>query len=317
MLELIAQQYLDKHQLHIVILKQHDSDHNSAAIIDEIFGKKVNIIILPEQTNGPADTVYQALTVSDIKCSHGFLVHDCDSKFTHDELVPSNKVFVASLADYPTVRNPANKSYVNTNDQGIIVSIIEKTIASDTFCIGGYQFDSAESYKAAYQELMGNRAHEIYLSTMIDTMIAQGIVFLAEPGKDFYDLGTKDDWKKFNDHPTIFCDIDGTIIENQTSSGTNSYGTQPIILQQNVKKLRHALLNDCQIIFTTSRPELWRTVTQKLLDDLGFAECTLIMGLHHSRRILINDYATTNPYPSAIAINLKRNTDDLNDLLDL
>ena len=35
------------------------------------------------------------------------------------------------------------------------------------------------------------------------------------------------------------------------------------------------------------------------------------MGLNHSKRIIINDYANSNPYPSCDSINIKRNSDSL------
>jgi len=41
----------------------------------------------------------------------------------------------------------------------------------------------------------------------------------------------------------------------------------------------------------------------------------LVMGLPHSQRILINDFAKSNPYPSAAAINMPRNKNDLKELL--
>ena len=41
----------------------------------------------------------------------------------------------------------------------------------------------------------------------------------------------------------------------------------------------------------------------------------LIMGLPHTQRILINDFAKSNPYPSAVAINMPRNENDLRNLL--
>jgi hypothetical protein len=35
------------------------------------------------------------------------------------------------------------------------------------------------------------------------------------------------------------------------------------------------------------------------------------MDLPHAKRILINDFAPTNPYPTAVAINLERNSSNL------
>ena len=53
----------------------------------------------------------------------------------------------------------------------------------------------------------------------------------------------------------------------------------------------------------------------KVLDTLGFGDCQLIMAVHHTKRVLINDYAVTNPYPTAVAINLKRDNEDLGDMI--
>ena len=41
----------------------------------------------------------------------------------------------------------SSKSFVNVNDHlGIIQSIIEKKVVSDTFCVGGYKFESAKVF---------------------------------------------------------------------------------------------------------------------------------------------------------------------------
>jgi hypothetical protein len=70
-----------------------------------------------------------------------------------------------------------------------------------------------------------------------------------------------------------------------------------------------------QIIFTTSRLPNVKKQTEKLLNDLGFKDYQLIMGLLNSRRILINDYNSANPFPRAEAINIRRNSDNLMDYL--
>jgi hypothetical protein len=52
-----------------------------------------------------------------------------------------------------------------------------------------------------------------------------------------------------------------------------------------------------------------------MLESLGFVDFQLITGLPNTKRILINDYNEANPYPRAVAINLKRNHDNLADFL--
>ena len=56
-------------------------------------------------------------------------------------------------------------------------------------------------------------------------------------------------------------------------------------------------------------------MTLEELKDKGIEYDQVIMGLPHSRRVLINDFAKSNPYPSATAINMPRNKTDLKELL--
>lgn len=315
MIELAAAPYLGKHKVHAVILKQHQETYNVSRIFNEIFGSKVSLVILDEPTSGPAETINEALAHLSLPDDAPFLVHDCDSKFDHSDLGSGNEILVSSLDDHPHLRTPSNKSYVGINDQGIVVSVIEKKIISDLFCVGGYQFASAETYRKAYADLSRSRLGEIYISSVIDHLICKGEVFTTRRVESFVDLGTKEDWEKFNDRPTIFCDIDGTLIHNQSPYGDNNYSTPPVTLPKNVETLKRAKMHGCQIIFTTSRPGRWRAETEKMLEGIGLGGCQLIMDLHHARRILVNDHAPTNPYPSAVAINLRRDDDCLDQML--
>lgn len=67
---------------------------------------------------------------------------------------------------------------------------------------------------------------------------------------------------------------------------------------------------------TTTRPESLRAMTEKQLAEAGIPYDKLVLGLWHGQRAVINDYAKTNPFPSAVAVNLKRNADDLKEHLE-
>ena len=314
MIELSAGSYLTDHNVHIVILQQHNDQYQAANQLKSIFGDRVNIIILPTHTNGPAETVDQAL--NQLQINGNFLVRDCDSIFEHKELIHCNTIFVDTLESNPTVNNPNNKSYVLTNNYWNVVStIIEKKIISNTFCVGGYQFLSVDRYRQAYIDVNKSRLTEIYMSSIIDHLISCGEIFTTTTVNNYIDLGTFEDWRRYNDKPTLFVDIDGTIVENQSLHGSNNYETWPKILQNNVDALLRAKANGAQIVFTTSRPIRFEKATKNLLGKLGFDDCQLLMDMHHAQRILINDYAPSNPWPSAVAINIKRNDDSLDQLL--
>ena len=70
-----------------------------------------------------------------------------------------------------------------------------------------------------------------------------------------------------------------------------------------------------RIILTTSRPERLRQLTIQELQTKGIPFDDLVMGLPHCQRIVINDFARSNPYPSCSAINIPRNENNLTEFL--
>jgi hypothetical protein len=175
--------------------------------------------------------------------------------------------------------------------------------------VGGYQFERVENYVKAYEEIK-KTSSEIFISNIVDYMISNDLMFFESEVSNFVDVGTKQDWLEFNNKPTYFCDIDGTIVH----TGFEQYEDwEP--MPNNIEALLKEYNRGCKIVFTTSRPERFRDLTRKMLDGFGFINTELLMNMHHSKRVLINDYANSNPYPSAVAINLKRDDDNLKDLL--
>jgi hypothetical protein len=308
MIEESIKNYIGKHNVTVAILDMHDKKFKSSKKLKEVFGDLINIVVLPNPTNGPADTIYQTLKTMNIDPSVPFMIKDCDSYFDSD-IVEGNVIYVSTLTKNPNMRNAAAKSYTITNDQNIINSVVEKQIVSESFCCGGYQFDRAEDFIKSY-EIISDSTNEIFVSNVIDYMIGTGSVFIEKDTDNFVDVGVSDDWFEYNNRPTYFCDIDGTIIKS-LSDYNDPY--EPLL--NNVNKLKSELNRGCKIIYCTARPEKYKDVTRSMLNELGFESCDLIMQVHHSKRILINDFANSNPYPSAIAVNLSRDSDNLQDYL--
>lgn len=316
MIELAAAPYLGKHTVHAVILEQHEQQHGVSQTFKDIFGDSVNIVTLPNPTSGPAETVYECLKKLDPDPTSGFMIHYCDSMFECDVTTGANSIFVDNINNHYQFRTSADKAYVNVNDRDMVTRITESKIIGDLFCVGGYQFSSKYTYMRAFDDLRLSVANEVLMSTMIDHLIDMGEYFTVAKVSKSVEFATAEDWERWNDRPTIFCDIDGTLVHNQSPYGINSYESEPVILKNNVDAMLAAQARGCQIIFTTGRSYKWITATMKMLDDLGFnKDYRLLMDLHHARRILINDYAPTNPYPSAVAINIKRDDDCLDQLM--
>lgn len=298
------------YKINIGILKEHQEKYNVIEQISYEYPDNINYVIIDRPTRGPADTVYQILQNSNVKGE--FLVKDCDSFFDH-EISEGNYICVSNISKHEVLKKLASKSFVIVNEQDIVTNIIEKQVVSDTFCVGGYKFESAEQYKKSF-EFVSQMSGEIFVSDIIEHMLDQSCVFTKKDVTNYVDVGTAQDWFEFNDKPVIFCDIDGTIVIAQSRLDLESK-KEPVPLQKNIDKLLEMQDNGAQFIFTSARENQFTSLTRDMLYRLGFKSFNLICGLQNSKRILINDYNNANPYPRAEAINIHRNADNLSDFL--
>jgi hypothetical protein len=308
MIENAVKSYIDKFNITVIILKEHDEKYEAKRKLTEAFGDSVNIVVLENETSGPAETVYQGLLRSSrISKDSPILIKDCDG-FYESKNENGNVIYVAKLSKHPKIRTASAKSFTITNNQGIVTTVVEKKIVSDNFCVGGYQFESANTFMKAYESIQVSG--EIFVSHIIDYLINHDNIFVESEVENFVDVGVLEDWRDYNNKPTYFCDIDGTIVKSKFNYLS---GVEPI--QSNIDVLLKELDRGCKIIFVTSRPKKYESITREMLDALGFYGCQLITEVHHSKRILINDFANTNPYPTAQAINIKRDDDNLKDYI--
>lgn len=314
MIQRAIEPYLEKGcQVTIGILKEHNEEYHAHEFIRHELGSRVNVVVLPEVTKGPADTVYQIIKNSPyVMQDEEILIKDCDSFFDHQH-TPGNYICVSNIAEHEVLKKLASKSFVVSNEQGIITDIVEKKVVSDTFCVGGYKFSSSKLYCDTFEEI--SSTNEIFVSDVIQRMLFNGQIITEKKVTNYVDVGTADDWFEFNDKPVIFCDIDGTLIKSQSRVGTDTYDDDPVMLYKNIKLMLEYQNRGAQFIFTTSRPKEYEERTRQVLDDLGFSNYQLLIGLLNSKRILINDYNNSNPFPRAVAINIPRNSDTINNYL--
>lgn len=314
MLKRSLESYLGKYPITVGILAEHDEKFHASEFIRNELGDAVNIVVLPARTAGPADTVYQIIKNSNINLFSEIFIKDCDSFFNH-EYSEGNYVCVSKMSDHDVLKRISAKSFVVANEQNIVQNIIEKSVVSDTFCVGGYKFESAQLFVDTFERLERSNIAEIFVSHIIQDCLYNKHIFETKSVTEYVDVGTLSDWTEYNNKPVIFCDIDGTLIKAQAKHGPNSYTSPYTPLTNNVSRVLALQSQGCQLIFTTARPDRARSITFDMLTELGFKDFTLIMNLNNSARVLINDYNEANPYPRASAVNIKRNEDNLGDFI--
>jgi len=188
------------HHITIGILQEHDEKYNAKEkILDQFYKNSIDLVILPQVTKGPAATI--AEIVERTKIIGDFLVKDCDSYFEH-EITEGNYVCIAKVKENDILYNLAGKSFIQTNEQGIITEIIEKQVISDKFCVGGYKFDDVEEYMDAYKMISTTIQNEIFVSHIIQFMLLENNIFIENLVTNYSDVGTIEEWKKYNDSLT-------------------------------------------------------------------------------------------------------------------
>tara|TARA_Y100000768_G_scaffold89294_1_gene64224 strand:+ start:4854 stop:5921 length:1068 start_codon:yes stop_codon:yes gene_type:complete len=307
---------LDKvNKIVIICLKEHLDQYISKDDLIKLFSDlklSVEIVVLNKQTSSVAETVAKGIMKANI--SGPIFIKDCDNIFTL-KYKGNNSVAVIDLNNIDFI-DAKNKSYVEVDKLYHIKNIVEKNVISNLFCCGGYGFEDSSKFIKYFKKIFkANTEGEIYISHVIYSMLIDGEVFKAEKAKNYEDFGTSNEYFSYmNTFLTVFCDIDGVLLENGSKFGKKKWKTQP--LENNIKLLaEYQRKSKLYLIITTSRPQSEKSYISKILARYNLIPDQYVMGLPHSKRYLINDFTQSNPYPSAISINITRDSDNLVNLL--
>ena len=300
--------------IYFICLQQHEDKYSFmkgfvSELDDAGLRAKSNIVLLPEQTESQSETVYTFLSGYDLD---GFIFIKDSDGFYRCDVEEKNQVAYFDLNDMDDI-NARTKSYVDLDVNNVVTNIVEKKVISSTFSSGGYGFADAKEFCKTFEKLQ-DMDGECYISHIIFEMMLSGSTFYGTKTTDFKDWGTLDSWNKYkSQYKCLFVDIDGTLVTNSSHHFPPYVGSgEPI--ENNIDYL--AELHEqgrAKIVLTTSRPERLRQITITELQTKGIPYDELVMGLPHCQRVIINDFARSNPYPSCKAINIPRNTDELKD----
>ena len=304
-------------QIVLIAQKNHleDFDMSKSYLIntfEEKFQKQTNLFLLDSPTISQPMTIFKYL--SSLKEDISFYIKDCDNYF-EDRPIKGNTVSYLKLDDLDLVA-ASNKSYIKINSFSEIEQIQEKEVISENFCVGGYSFNSSKQYIKEYFALDGDNNANLYVSHIIQRLILCGERFSATAIKEYIDYGTsKEYFLETRKTVSLFCDFDGVIVKNSSKFSNNPWSYKP--LSKNIDAIKNKLdqSKDSILIITTSRPSTERENISKFCKKVNLKVKQIITDLPHCKRFLINDFSSSNPYPSSIAINLKRNEENIKDYL--
>ena len=302
--------------LYVTFVKDHIDKYLKNIDLNKLFlkiNKKIIFTILDNFTSSQSETVFETISINNIKGN--IFIKDCDN-FYEFKIEKGNYCCFLEVNKDNEVDELYNKGFLEINQLNQIVNICDKKIISNKISIGGYSFNDSEIFCKYYSDCikMDLDNNELFLTHVIYKCILENIIFDTKKVVKYIDWGTEKQWNKYkNEFKTLFVDIDGTLFYNTGEYFNPGWGNnKPII--KNINKLREMYQNNkTQIILTTARNKNYEDVTRKQLEENNVPYHDIIFNLLHCKRYLINDYADSNKYPSAVAINLKRDNDNLVD----
>lgn len=276
-----------------------------------IENKNINIMMIDKKTKNNPETIYNCIKKYKIKGpiyikDYKTIINCCPT--------PGNYVYYLNYKNYDNISKLYNKSFITLDNLKKITNISEKNIISNNICIGLYSFEDTKQFIINYEKILKikNIDDNINISHIIYSYIINNNIFNGKKIKEYTDLTYYDDWINFcNKYKTLFVDIDGTLVLNSGEYSKKKWGETEYIKKNVDFLIKLYNTGTIQIILTTARKSKYKDETIKQLKNFNIPYDTILFDLYHCKRYLINDFYNTNLYPSAIAINLSRNNDDL------
>lgn len=185
----------------ISILKEDDNQYQAKQALEEILKNIVplpEIVLIDKRTSGPAETVYQTIQKANVCGS--IVVKDSDVKLIVDDLDQKNFIVGIDLMDsagaLPDIRS---KAFLKTNENNIILDVIEKQVSSSKVCYGMYGFESCKDFVESYEALLdfNYMMDHLFVSNVITYLIGkQNKIFHYVQAKSYEDWDNKESFMR-------------------------------------------------------------------------------------------------------------------------
>lgn len=283
------------------------------------------IHVLGTETTSAPHTVVEMIRGCHIQGA--IFVKDCDGSFSH-KVTAANVVVGLKVTPQNAqhVENLPSKSFLVHNN-GIVSSIHEKKMVSDVFCVGGYGFDSAQSFVDAFEAVektktvaesaLGAKV-KMFTSHIIQEQQLHGKVFSVSFTPSFEDWKTENGWRRYtHEHLNAIVQLEGVLFavpEKCALISINDYSP----VAGNIAYLQELFrTHKVHIVITSTQPEAERTVVTALLAKHDVPHDSLMMGMMGCTTAMVGAYGGVVEHPSVVSYSVPNGNAQLGTLLHL
>jgi len=182
-------------QLIIVALKEHDNNFNLNGLIKKYLGgKKVELILINEVTEGQLCTILKARELMDLEKS--LLITSSDTIVISNignEIInrAKNCVGIISVADMPGEQ----WSFAKTDKSGKVIEVTEKVKISNHASTGLYYFSNTREFLSYADKIIADKEKtkgEYYVMPVYSHYIQDKKEISISIAKEMWDMGTPD-----------------------------------------------------------------------------------------------------------------------------
>lgn len=296
---------------HFIFTKEQDENFSVANTLSLIFAEKnISFEILENKTDGPLQTFSDGFLSSKISKDR-FIVCDCDHSINVDNLFnniernPSADIIIPTWNIDPSIQH--NWSKILLKDGNIHKFINKENADFEKFevrgIIGCIYFNSLNLFDSL------DKSHVDFYKILCFHLENNKEIVLSKT-KNAYFYGDvkmlKDCVEKRRNEMTIFCDIDGVLLEHYDHSTNNPELNNTL---DGFSKLRELSEKNHKIILTTARSNKNRKQLEQLLLSKDIYYDQLVTGLPSGPRIIINDRKPSKAFtPQSNCLEVVRNS---------
>lgn len=284
-------------KFYFIITDEQETQYNVSEKMHLMFqGVDIEMCFLKKQTNGPLETFVQGF-VNNVSDDLPFIVCDCDHSIGVDPLFKKlvnspEEIIIPTWPITPQIQKNWSKILIKNNNIAKFVN--KEDVDFNQYdvkgIIGCIFFRSKNLFKTVKQGQ--TNFYELIFDHFLDR---KSIALCDIESAYFYgDFDMLEDCvEKRRGECTIFCDIDGVLLEHNDHS-SNDHNLNVCLKGYNALRDLH---NDGhKIVLTTARNKKFKLQLQNLLDFKNIYYDELLMSCRSGPRVLINDRKPKKPF---------------------
>ncbi len=291
-------------KFYFIVTEEQEKENKVRVGLDKILDVPFDLIIIPEKTSGPHQTIVKASTLN-TDILDNVIICDCDHSIDVDCIFSDSDDFDCIIPVWNIEDNEQSKwsKVVYLKDE--LSMICEKEIINSPDIkmygiIGCVYFKSLRCFNDK----------DVYISDALKSELksSSNIKTYRPTFADFF--GDPDRLEQFADNQstkmTFFFDFDGTLVAHNS---TPNYTGEDLDVLVDLNELRELKNKGHRIVITTARSNTKKEEMIELLDRYNFPYDDLVMGCNSGPRIIVNDIKPRKPFVRmARSINLKRDS---------